>query len=252
MRIKYFLLTFSLLLATLFGTGCGLSDQNQEAQRAPNQYDGLDYGLDDDDDFMIVDLDDDIFEKIKRPRGLGGPANIYEETNLLAYSEQVLSGLQRSATESFREYVVQENDTLMLIAYKIYGDYRKWIDLYYLNSDRVDFRYTIFPGMKIRYQAPGRDVAGLITDRGFPYLVRDGDNLGKVSKNVYDNVRLWPHIWDNNRKQVRDPNLIFAGFTLYYRPIEELNIENTQTIKRELASLFEIRREEYRNRFKEE
>lgn len=40
-------------------------------------------------------------------------------------------------TEYYLEYEVQKNDTLMLVAFKIYGDYRKWKDIKDWNENVV-------------------------------------------------------------------------------------------------------------------
>jgi hypothetical protein len=45
-----------------------------------------------------------------------------------------------------------------------------------------------------------------------------GDTLGKISKRVYGTVERWKEIWKNNEKLIKDPNKIYAGFTLYYVP----------------------------------
>ncbi len=69
-----------------------------------------------------------------------------------------------------------------------------------------------------RYQAPG----------GRPYFIKRGDSLSRISEKVYGEWRWWKEIRKNNPKMVRDPNLIFAGFTLFYRPFSK--------VKREIAS----------------
>ena len=39
-----------------------------------------------------------------------------------------------------------------------------------------------------------------------------------ISKKKYGTPVRWKSIWDNNKPMIKDPNLIFAGFTLYYIP----------------------------------
>ena len=46
--------------------------------------------------------------------------------------------------------------------------------------------------------------------------LRTGDTLGKISNNVYGTFSKWQSIWNNNRPLIKDPNKIYAGFTLYY------------------------------------
>ncbi|MCB1073754.1 MAG: hypothetical protein KDK96_11745 [Chlamydiia bacterium] len=44
------------------------------------------------------------------------------------------------------------------------------------------------------------------------------DTLGTISDEVYHTPKRWNEIYQNNRPLIKDPNLIFAGFTLYYIP----------------------------------
>jgi len=60
---------------------------------------------------------------------------------------------------------------------------------------------------------------------GNPYLIKSGDSLSLISKKVYGDWREWPAIHKNNPKQIRDPNLIFAGFTLYYLPLNKIALQ---------------------------
>ncbi|PIP94727.1 MAG: hypothetical protein COW78_09545 [Bdellovibrio sp. CG22_combo_CG10-13_8_21_14_all_39_27] len=60
---------------------------------------------------------------------------------------------------------------------------------------------------------------------GNPYLIKSGDSLSLISKKVYGDWREWPAIHKNNPQQIRDPNLIFAGFTLYYLPLNKIALQ---------------------------
>ena len=48
-----------------------------------------------------------------------------------------------------------------------------------------------------------------------------GHSLSKISDIVYDNWKRWPEIYDNNRPMIKDPDKIFAGFTLFYMPDDD-------------------------------
>ena len=43
------------------------------------------------------------------------------------------------------------------------------------------------------------------------YTVVKGDSLSKIAKRVYGKASLWPKIYDANRDQIKDPDLIFPG-----------------------------------------
>ncbi len=115
---------------------------------------------------------------------------------------------------SIKQYTVQKNETLMLIAFKLYGDYERWKELANQNSATLKGTTTIREGMVLNYTAPAEEFVW--NPQGLPYLIRTGDTLGGISKQVYSTMHKWKLIWDNNRPLIKDPNKIYAGFTLYY------------------------------------
>lgn len=117
-------------------------------------------------------------------------------------------------TADLSVYRVQDNrETLMLISFKIYGDYTRWKELALLNRDMFDDRYIVKKGMMLKFRMP--DSPFEWEKNGDPYLVTRGDTLTKISEKVYHTFRRWKKIFENNRPLIRDPNRIFAGFTIY-------------------------------------
>lgn len=53
------------------------------------------------------------------------------------------------------EYLVQSNETLMMIAFKLYGDYGRWKEIASLNQDKLGGGTSISNGMKLRYNSAG-------------------------------------------------------------------------------------------------
>ena len=129
---------------------------------------------------------------------------------------------QIELTQDILEYLPKKGQTLMWIAFEIYGDYRMWKDLYELNKDVLNENKDISHRPLLKYRRPA---SAYTQPQGSPYLVKGGDSLSKISKKVYGNWRKWPNIYENNKKQIRFPNLIFAGFTLYYRPDPDMSNE---------------------------
>lgn len=125
-----------------------------------------------------------------------------------------------TTTGDLMEYTVQKNDTLMWIAFKVYGDYGMWKKIRAANPGIKNT--GLAAGTKIVYEAPAERFAW--NPKGSPYLIVNGDTLGKVSTKVYGNTKKWRSIWNNNKPMIKDPNLIFAGFTLYYLPDGDLAI----------------------------
>ncbi len=57
-----------------------------------------------------------------------------------------------------------------------------------------------------------------IERNGERYLIKRGDTLGTISGDVYGTRAKWKKLWENNRQLIKDPNKIYAGFSLYYVP----------------------------------
>ena len=115
---------------------------------------------------------------------------------------------------SMQQYTVQKNETLMMIAFKLYGDYAKWKTLAAHNQTALKGGNLTLSGMKLSYPAPAEEFVW--NPQGLPYLIRTGDSLSGISKTVYTTPKKWKLIWDNNRPLIKDPNKIFAGFTIFY------------------------------------
>ena len=117
--------------------------------------------------------------------------------------------------EKYGLYQVQENDTLMLISWKLYGDIHRWRELEKLNGeDLLQSSGQLHIGMNIRYKYPKEEFE--IHVEGEPYLIVRGDTLKGISDKVYETSHYWGVLFHNNRHLIRDPNLIYAGFTIYY------------------------------------
>ncbi len=117
-------------------------------------------------------------------------------------------------SDNMMEYTVQKNETLMMIAFKLYGDYGWWKKLAGWNTAKLTNGQIVRAGTTLKYRAPSEEFVW--NPQGLPYLIRTGDNLGLISKSVYQTPKKWKLIWENNRPLIKNPNLIFAGFTLYY------------------------------------
>ncbi len=120
---------------------------------------------------------------------------------------------------NMEKYQIQQGDTLMMVAFKIYGDYRKWKDIKKWNPTVKNFS----PGTNINYYVPEKSFSW--RPSGESYLVKSGDTLQIISMEKYGTTRKWKKIYKNNEPLIRDPNLIFAGFTLYYLPERKLASE---------------------------
>jgi nucleoid-associated protein YgaU len=121
-------------------------------------------------------------------------------------------------------HTVARGETLMLISFKIYGDYTKWRDLARLNRATLGKGFSVSAGMKLQYTAP--DQKFVWNPDGNPYLIRVGDTLGTISKETYGTDTYWSVNWKNNTPLIQNPNKIFAGFTIYTPIIKARDVAN--------------------------
>lgn len=128
-----------------------------------------------------------------------------------------------NSSEETRQYVTSKGDTLMLIAFKIYGDYTRWHEIKEMNKELLGkAKGPLKSGLTLSYKAPSQEFVQ--EANGEPYLIKAKDTLGKISKKVYKTPKKWKEIWKNN-SYIKNPNIIFAGFTLFYQKITK-NLAN--------------------------
>lgn len=124
-----------------------------------------------------------------------------------------------SAAGGLMTYTVQKNETLMLVAFKLYGDYSQWRKIAELNADQLNGSNQIKEGMTLNYNAAEQEFVW--NPEGNPWLIKNGDTLGTISNDVYDTTKHWKAIWKNNEPLIKDPNKIFVGFTIYTPELDE-------------------------------
>ena len=110
-------------------------------------------------------------------------------------------------------YKVQKGETLMQIAFKVYGDVSKWKSIKQMNSGLAGMNSSLRSGMEIKYKAPQNKFEW--NPEGTPHMIKTGETLGTISKEVYQTPKKWKNIWENNKPLIKNPNVIYAGFTLY-------------------------------------
>jgi nucleoid-associated protein YgaU len=114
-----------------------------------------------------------------------------------------------------KPYRVRRGDTLMKIAFEHYGDLYRWKEIYEANRKAIKDPNHVPPGTKIVLSDAGMVS---IERNGERYLIKRGDTLGTISGDVYGTRAKWKKLWENNRQLIKDPNKIYAGFSLYYVP----------------------------------
>ena len=195
------------------------TDESAGTESVENQglesVEGDEIVLDDSADDIDLLAEDDAMNKKSEPA-----TEVVNEVTDTSLAEEVViaddSSPAITMTDEFASYTVGSGETLMMIAFKVYGDYRKWKDIQSLNNDTLSGTTVLNTGMQIKYKVPAQKFVW--NPEGNPYLIKRGDTLVLISGDVYGKTDRWRDIWDNNRPLIRDPNLIFAGFTLYYIP----------------------------------
>ncbi len=118
------------------------------------------------------------------------------------------------------KYKIEKGDTYMWISYKLYGDYKRWREIEQNNPNKK--RNKLRVGELVNYEIPDEKFDWRET--GIAYRIKNGDGLSKISKKVYGTPTLWRRIWLNNRRMISDPNLIYTGFTIFYRSKSQLTL----------------------------
>lgn len=113
-----------------------------------------------------------------------------------------------------KTYTVKPGDTLMKIAFTLYGDIDAWNDLYSLNKDKIKRLSNLKVGQQIQYHAPSSDV--VIDQHEHQYMIKQGDTLAKIADEVYGKTTKYKKLQKFNNKLIKDPNKIFAGFQISY------------------------------------
>lgn len=106
------------------------------------------------------------------------------------------------------EYVVVKGDSLSIIAAR-YG--KSWQQLWDINRDKVSNPNMIFPGLKLRVWAAAPaavTVAAPVDNRRF-HTVVNGESLSVIATKY--GLPSWTFLWEANKGQISDPNLIRPG-----------------------------------------
>lgn len=119
-----------------------------------------------------------------------------------------------SEAGQIKSYRVQRGETLMQIAFKLYGDISKWKDIKNMNSGKLSNNASLKTNTELKYRAPATPFVW--NPAGTPYMIKNADTLGTISNAVYGTKKKWKAIWENNKPLIKNPNVIYAGFTLYY------------------------------------
>jgi LysM repeat protein len=165
-----------------------------------------------------------------------GSVELKEEKLIVETKKEI--AIEKALVGDVKIYKVNKGETLMQIAFKIYGDVSKWKDLKKLNEGKISQDRLLAKSTSLKYIAPLK--AHVWNPEGVPYLIKKRETLGIISNNVYQTPKRWREIWENNRPLIKNPHIIYAGFTLYYKKDETL----IEKVLPELAELVKNKKAE--------
>jgi LysM repeat protein len=132
-----------------------------------------------------------------------------ESSDDLASLEESMATTGETAT-----YSVKAGDTLMKIAFTIYGDVDRWKDLKEWNSGKLKSVSQLSVGTKLKYETPVNSFSP--EQLAHSYLIKKGDTLAGIADEVYGRKMKYRKLQNYNRRLIKNPNRIFAGFTIFY------------------------------------
>ncbi len=143
--------------------------------------------------------------------------HVEEPAPVAAAPARVGSVTPRHVTQPW-EITVVKGDTLWSLAERHLGAGEKWREIADLNLGRAmgdgqEFSYagTIQPGWGLLVpgspaREPASDAATVVVERG--------DTLWRLAEERYGDGMRWPRLYDANRQQVADPDVIYPGQVL--------------------------------------
>jgi LysM repeat protein len=118
------------------------------------------------------------------------------------------------STGNMKTYTVKSGDTLMKIAFSLYGDIDRWKDLRDWNKDKLKKASKISKGMQLTYEEPASPFQA--EQLSHTYEIKKGDTLAGIADEVYGRKAKYKKLQKYNARMIKNPNRIFAGFTIFY------------------------------------
>ena len=164
-------------------------------------------GLSDDALFEVRDEFDGITERVEELQAKKMalyPANKAKLKNITQLIERITA---RMPAKRIKPYTVARNDNLWKIAksQEIYGNAYLWPRIYVENRGLIKNPDLIYPSwvLNVPYGV----------DRG-QHLVLQGNTLSTIAGDVYGDATKWHKIFEANKSQIYDANLIFPAQVL--------------------------------------
>jgi len=141
------------------------------------------------------------------------------ERDALVVPESEKTEPSSSGSGQMERYTVKSGDTLMKIAFSLYGDVERWKEIQELNSAALKGKETLRKGMQLRYEAPVETFSP--DEHAKAYEIKKGDTLAGIADEVYGRKMKYRKLQGYNKQLIKNPNRIFAGFTIFYDITEQ-------------------------------
>lgn len=211
------LITLLMIAALLTSTACS-SKKKQAAVEGQGTDQIASFG--EDADFIIESDSQDLLAVEDTPTSESIDPML-EEQFVSPVIEEEMASTSFQTTGQVGTYTIESGDTYMLIAFKLYGDYRKWKSVADMNPGLSSAQLSV--GQNIKYDMPSQPFVW--NPQGNPHMIQSGETLGTIANNKYGSAMRWKDIYNNNRPMILDKNMIFAGFTLYWIPDRDIASE---------------------------
>jgi len=117
------------------------------------------------------------------------------------------------------QYTVVAGDTLRGIAHRFYGDENQWRRIFNANRDQLSDPHPIPTEQVLRIPL-------------FNYTVVPGDTLRGIAQRFYGDENQWPIIYNANRDQLDNPDVIFPSSLLRIPSTDQYTVVTGDTLRR--------------------
>jgi len=164
--------------------------------------------------------------------------DLYKEKDVIVSSDSIMDDEVKTNESDDRAkfylYKIRKGDTALLVAFREYRNISMWENILAWNP-QTEFKV----GESIRLKYVNKDNLPKVLEVGTPYIVQKNDYLTRIADNVYNGKRdYWVSIWKNNRVLIKDKDLIYPGFIVYYKNFDLAKKESTHYYK-QLAKMEE-------------
>ncbi len=137
-----------------------------------------------------------------------------KERNKMELALKSSTNKKHFISDSKCEYQIKlyQEETLFLLAFKIYGDYKHWRGIWKNNPKLQSIGNIIPKGTELNCPCPSKPF--VYKGQSGLYIVKQGDTLSSIALKIYGDKKKWTSIFQFNKRKIKTPNLIKPGLKL--------------------------------------